>query len=82
METFGALIWKGASRAIASQTIHSSAGLSLKPSAKFFGKHFACGAAVSKQSSGGKAIVIQGDFQMEVPAILRSKFKVKFYYFE
>ncbi len=52
-------------------------GHKLKKAAKLLGRHFACGAAVSKTDTGGKQIVIQGDCQFEVPAILQEKFEVE-----
>jgi len=48
----------------------------LKDAAKVFGKKFASGAAVSKAANGSDEIVIQGDVQQDLPALLIEQFKV------
>lgn len=50
--------------------------ITLKEAAKYLGKKFACGSAVSKTPEGGKEIVIQGDVSYDVAEALNKKYKV------
>lgn len=49
--------------------------LELKKVAKEFGKKFATGSSVTKTSSGGEEIVVQGDVSDEIEDFLLEKYK-------
>lgn len=52
-------------------------GVKLAEAAKFFGKHFSCGASVTARETGtGEEIVIQGDVTDELPDILIERWQV------
>jgi density-regulated protein len=50
--------------------------IKMKDVAKFFGKKFASGSAISKIPGGGEEIVIQGDVQYDLPEILVQQYNV------
>ena len=48
----------------------------IKDISRAFSKQFSCGASVDDIPTGGKEVVIQGDFMFQLPDILIKNYKV------
>lgn len=54
--------------------------IKIKDAARLFGKKFSCGTSVGDIPTGGKEVVIQGDFIFQISEVLTKDLKVFCYF--